>query len=190
MCYFITIGLPEDKAEFFERHVQRGFHITPIANASVLRQMGQGLCTYLLMSGGCSCGLFREPPKETVADRDAHTRSAQDRFRRKYEKMGWSQAKIDRALAQRPKNRRPVEFIGLRGDVQRFLGELARNLEQLAVVAHWYDEDLQESRLACKQGPVVSPEALLEERLRIEVDEIVNVKSSGSPRQLATTSQY
>ncbi len=177
MCYFITLGVPEEKAEFFEQHVQRGFHIALIANASVLEEMGHGLRTYLLMSGGCSCSLFSEPHKEAGGDPQARQLSMQERLRHKYEKMGWSPSKIERALAQRPKDRGPKAFVGLRGDVQRFLGELATNVGQLAVLVHWYDEDLQDSRLACKQGAVVSPEIALEERLRIAADEIIWIKT-------------
>lgn len=176
MCYFITIGLPEGKTEFLEHRVQRGFHIAPVANASILQQIGQDFRTYLLMSGGCSCDLFREPPTKTEAERDAHTRSAKERLRHKYEKMGWSKTKIDRALAQRPKDRGTQAFVGLRGDVQRFLGELATNVSQLAILVHWYDGDVEEPRIACTQGEIVRPETLLEERLRIGVDEILWIK--------------
>ena len=171
MCYFITIGLPDDKAKFLEDHIPHGFHIAPIANSSVLQQMGRGLRTYLLMSGGCSCSLFSKPPSDP---NDGH--SKQDRRRYKYEKMGWSAAKIERALTQRAKDREVEEFDGLRGGVQRFLGDLATNVVQLAVLVHWYDGDVQEARFTCKQGEVVSPDRLLEERLRIVADEIIWIK--------------
>ena len=88
MCYFITIGLPEDKAEILEQHVRRGFHIAPVANASVLQQIGQGFHTYLLMSGWCSCDLFCEPHKETEGDPQVRQHSKQERLREKYKKMG------------------------------------------------------------------------------------------------------
>lgn len=180
MCYFITVGLHKDRVEGLERHVPRGLHIAPIANLSVLQQMGQGFSTYLLMSGGCSCDLFREPPTESKGVQQSRRHSKQERLRQKYEKMGWSPAKIDRALAQRPRGRELEPFTGLRQDVQRFIGEIAQNVGQLAVVVHWYDEDLQEGRLACKQqGEVVSPETLLEGRLRIGVDEIVRINTRG-----------
>ena len=176
MCYFITVGLPEDKAEFLDRQVPRGFHIAPIANLSVLQQMGQGFRTYLLMSGGCSCELFRKSPTETDGDQQTWRHSKQERFRQRFEKMGWSPAKIDRALAQRSKGRRET-FTGLRSDVQCFLGKLAMNVGQLAVVIHWYHGDVREARLACKQGGVVSPEAAIAEGLILGTDEIVRIKA-------------
>ena len=176
MCYFITIGLPEDKAQSSKRNIPRGFHIALIANTSVLQAMGHGFCTYLLMSGGCSCDLFRAPPTENEEGGHAPQDSKQERLRHKYERMGWSAVKIDRALAQHRKDSRVEPFIGLRGDVQQFLGELAQNVRQLAVVVHWYDGDVQEARFACKQGEVVSLEIALKEGLRLATDEIVWIK--------------
>ena len=175
MCYFITIGLPEDKVDSLEQQVPRGFHIAPIASTSVLQQMEHGFCTYLLMSGGCSCDLFRVPPTETEESGHAPKDSKQERLRHKYEKMGWSTAKIDRALSQHRKDG-AEPFIGLRGDVQRLLGEVAKNVNQLAVVVHWYDGDVQEAQFACKQGEIASPEIALKEGLRLGTDEILRIK--------------
>lgn len=177
MCYFITIGLPEDKAHVLEAHIPRGFHVASVGNSSVLRQMGHGFCTCLLMSGGCSCDLFREPPTETEEDGHPLKDSEQERLRHKYEKMGWSAAKIERALAQRSRGGGAVPLIGLRGDVQRLLGDLARTAGQVAVLVHWYDGDVEEARFACQQGEVVSPEIAMEEHLRIEADEIARIKA-------------
>lgn len=177
MCYFITIGLPEDKAQFLEDHIPRGFHIAPIENLSVLEQMGRGFRTYLLMSGGCSCSLFNEPRPEAKEAGQTREHSRRERLRRKYEKMGWSAAKIDRALTQLPRGREGESFTGLRGDVQHFVGELALNVGEVAVVAHWYDGDVQETRLTLKPGRVVSPETALEEGLLVAAGEILRIKS-------------
>ncbi len=176
MCYFITVGLPEDKAPILETHVPRGFHIAPVFNRSVLRQMGDGFSTYLLMSGGCSCGLFFEPSGETEEDCQAREDSRQERLRHKYEKKGWTTAKIERALTQRPREQAIELPVGLRGDVQRFLGELAMSVGQLAVVVHWYDDDLEEAKVVCKEGKVISAQAAMEERLRLEANEIGWIK--------------
>ena len=171
MCYFITVGLAEDKAESLERHVPRGFHIAAIENASVLQQMGHGLRAYLLMSGGCSCDLFAEPSRVSEEEE-------RQRLRHKYERMGWSAARIERALEQRAESREAASSPGLRTDVQRFLGQLAEGVGQVAVVVHWYGgEDVQEARLHCRQGMVVSPEIALAGKLELKADEIVRIKA-------------
>ena len=176
MCYFITVGVPRDKAEFLEEHVPRGLHVEGVANPSTLQQMARGLRTYLVTTGGCSCGLFSEPWHESEERREAQSHAEQERRLRKYERMGWSTAKIDRALRQRPTGRMAEPLVGLRGDVQRFLGELAANIGELAVVVHWYDENVQDARFTCKEGEVISPEAALGEQLRLTADEIVRIK--------------
>ena len=173
MCYFITIGLPGDKAEFLEKRIPRGLHIRRIVHHAALQQMGHGFRTYLLMSGGCSCALFNERTNDSHEDRQAKGRSEQERLRRKYEKLGWSSAKIDRALGQHAGSPGAQSVAGLRGDVQRFLGELATIAGELAVLVHWYDEDVRDGDSACKKGEVVSPDAALEGRLHINSDEIV-----------------
>lgn len=171
MCYFITVGLAEDKAEFLERHVPRGFHIAAIENASVLQQMGQGFRTYLLTSGGCSCDLFTESSRSSEEDK-------RQRLRHKYERMGWSAARIERALEQRAKSRGAASSPGLRIDVQRFLGQLAEVAGQVAVVAHWYGgEDVQGARLPCRLGNIVSPEIALAGKLEMKAEEIIRIKA-------------
>lgn len=177
MCYFITVALSENKAEFLEKHVPRGLHIRRIAHQSVLQHAPHGFCAYLLMSGGCSCALFNESPKESDGNRQVEDRLDQERLRRKYQKRGWSTVKTNRALRQHATSSKASLVVGLRGDVQQFLGELAMNVEQLAVLVHWYDGDVQDARFSCKEGDVVSPKDVLGEGLRVSPDEIVWIKT-------------
>lgn len=172
MCYFVTLGLPENKTEFLEKHVPRGLHIRRVELRSVQQQMGHGICTYLLMSGDCSCAMFNEYRNEAEEGRQTNEHVRHERRRRKYEKLGWSLSKIQRALGQRTTPSEAGSIYGLRGDVQRFLGELAANVGKLAVLVHWYDGDVQNSRFACKEGEVFSHEVALGERLEVSTDEI------------------
>jgi hypothetical protein len=176
MCYYITIGLPANKAELLPEHVPRDLHIEQVANRSALEQMGAGYSAYLLTTGGCSCALFGEPADDAGGGREARARSKQQRRRRKYEKMGWSTAKIDRALCEQATHHKAEALVGLRADVQRFLGELAMQIGEVAVVVHWYDDVVQDARFTCKRGPIVLPEAALGENLRLNPDEIVRIK--------------
>lgn len=171
MCYFITIGIPYDKTEFLENHVPRELHVSTVANETVLRHMGPGVRTYLLASGGCSCDLFSEPRGANENGGDAELK----RLRRKYERQGWSAAKIERALSQHTAGSDETAQLvsGLRGDVQRFLGELAESVGRVAVLVHWYEGDVEEAAFACRAGGIVSAEVAREERLRVGSDEIV-----------------
>jgi hypothetical protein len=172
MCYFITVGIPDEDVPLLDDHLPRGLDLAPSANPSVLEQMGPGFRTYLLTSGGCSCDLFRKPRTATEHDE-------QELLRHKYEKKGWSAAKIDRALAQRRQSRGPEPSPGLAIVVQRFLAQLATRAGQVAVLVHWYRGDVEKTQFACKTGRVLPAETVSAEGLPLEADEIVRVKRRG-----------
>lgn len=95
MCRFVTATLPADAdhaalAAIAQRHGRR---LLPISNPSIDRQIGPGLRHYLTTPGHCDCDvLIGRRLRERAKDTDA----AIQRLRRK----GWSEAKIERALAQ------------------------------------------------------------------------------------------
>ncbi len=177
MCYFITVGVPESNSNALDKHVPRGMHIARVENPSLLSQMGDGFATYLLMSGGCSCDLFGESHHDPAERCEEQEHMAQERRRRKYEKRGWSKAKIERAIGQARGDPEAEPLVGLRRDVQRLLGEVAINAGEVAVVIHWYEQDVEESQFTCTQGPVVPAQDALEGRLQLECDEILRITS-------------
>jgi len=147
MCFFITIAVPEQHAPRLAEAFGRGFQLHPTANATILRAFPAKFAARLLTSGGCSCDLYSRPDQSVRAGNDDH-------LRRKYAKLGWSQSKIARAVAQSKAHKfSPVTFSGIRGDVIERLKSLGTTAGAVAVVAHWYDGEIEQERLSLTQGP-------------------------------------
>ncbi len=92
MCFFITIAVPAHSAELIcQQHSTRQLTISATTNPSALAAAGAGRLPLLVTGGGCSCAWYKPP-----AAADAQAKLA--RARAKYEKLGWSAAKIDRAM--------------------------------------------------------------------------------------------
>ena len=71
----------------------------------------------------CSCDLYRSGDDEKIS-----------RLRAKYEKQGWSGAKIERALADRP----PSGFVGnLHPGFRQWLADSVREAGAAYLLVHW-----------------------------------------------------
>ena len=96
MCFFIAIAVPSNEAERVRtEHAARGMHIAPTANAAARAAAGPGRVPLLVTTGGCSCDWYKRPA-ESEAESEAHSKILKAKAR--YERMGWSKAKIERAL--------------------------------------------------------------------------------------------
>jgi hypothetical protein len=92
MCQLVTIGVPKSLGATLPEFggPREGFGVTPSRNPYLASIFPTTDLRLDVTSGGCSCDLV---------GRD-HTLSPDDIViqRRRYEKLGWSRAKIDRAL--------------------------------------------------------------------------------------------
>jgi hypothetical protein len=97
VCDYVFLGVPAKHLELLELIVvaegPRGLKIPlrPDVPPPVLAVFPKGYFVAFAALGGCSCGLYYAGPR---VEND-------ERARAKYAKKGWSQAKIDRALASR-----------------------------------------------------------------------------------------
>jgi hypothetical protein len=141
MCYLIHIGVPTAHAESIES--QRVPRIAPQQNASVAAAFGPSFVLFSVSDGGCACNLYSSPD----AGHDAQDRK--DTKRRKYERMGWSAAKITRALAasddaHAQSGRR---IAGLRDDVVAIVANLAATAGEVRLLVHHYHGMFAEERV-------------------------------------------
>jgi hypothetical protein len=171
MCDFITIAVPADKAKLLEDAIPRGIQALAVSNASIRRQIGAGYRRYALVSGGCSCDLYRSPndPIDTADEIEKR--------RRKYQKKGWSQAKIERAIASC--SRRDLErdaFAGLRPDVRSLVADVAEQASELAIIVHWYSGDVETEKIALRRTHAISPADLRAADASIDLDELVWIR--------------
>src|SRR5215510_7292371 len=90
MCRLVTLGIDKSLGSAFREvgDAREGFAVDPSRNPSVARLFPPSDLLLEITVGGCSCGLLAAPLRSDHGEAD----------RRRYEKKGWSAAKIERAL--------------------------------------------------------------------------------------------
>lgn len=143
MCFFLTIAVPAKQAEHIAETFGPDFQTFPSANAAVSEALPEGYVARVLTSGMCSCNLYSRPGGAAAA-------SPEDHIRRKYERRGWSESKIARALALAgaAKSKSHRRFAGVRADVVERLQRLCRSGGGVALLVHWYNGDVHTERFS------------------------------------------
>ena len=97
---------------------------------------GPGRVPLLVTTGGCSCDWYKRP-----AESESEAASKLAKARARYERMGWSQAKIERALEGM--TRSPRHDFGLHPVVIELLQAVARDCGSAAVWVHDFSGDVE-----------------------------------------------
>ena len=95
MCYFVTLGVPAAGAAAAVhalREAKPGLSVRPCQNPSVSASFPKSDQIFEITHGGCSCDLFLAA---------ASPAGDEPRQREQYRRKGWSETKIERALAGR-----------------------------------------------------------------------------------------
>ena len=146
MCFFLTMAVPAKHAESIDETFGRGFQTFRSANPTVLAALPKGYVARVLTSGMCSCDLYARAGGAGAA-------SPVDHLRRKYEKRGWNEAKIVRAIKQaeeaQSKSQRPTS--GVRADVVEGLQKLCEMAGGVAMLVHWYNGDVDTEQLTLRR---------------------------------------
>jgi hypothetical protein len=139
----------------------RSLHVEPCSNESVVQAFGAAAHPYWLTSGQCSCDLVPSPPSDDAQPKAGP--SLEVRLRRKYERRGWTKAKIDRAVADSlAASASPTLPPGFRQDVAEMLSGLAKRFGRVQVIVHWFDGPL-DVRLTLRQGRKIPVASLISE---------------------------
>lgn len=138
MCFFLVVAVPAKHVALVGEVFGRGFQVYPTANLSVAAAFPGQHDALVITSGMCSCGLYARPNVATTSDRTAHVR-------RKYKKLGWNEAKIQRSLEQSTASgaKPSSSSSGVREDVSERLSALCRAAGSIAVCVHWYNGDVE-----------------------------------------------
>lgn len=129
MCFFITIAVPAGVVDSVRERSREAGSIQPTANPSAVAASGPGMAPLLVSFGGCSCGWYKRPGSSTIADKGAKAEA-------RYHKLGWSQAKIDRALASM--KRAPLPDDGLHPHIVELLSTIVQEHSAASVWVHWF----------------------------------------------------
>ena len=146
MCFFVTVAVPSQYVDRIGEVFGRGFQTHETANPSVMAALPAGYAARRITSGMCSCDLYGRRRTAEAPNPVAH-------LRRKYEKRGWSEAKIKRALEQvavkESKTNRASS--GFRSDVLSGVETLCRAAGSVALLVHWYSGDVESERVRLGQ---------------------------------------
>lgn len=148
MCYFITIAVPVSHADAIRtRFHEPGLQIEPTCNPAAVAAAGSGFTPLLVTGGGCSCAWYKETPSRATEGR-----------RRKYEKLGWSRAKIERALGS--ESSRPPPGHGLHAVIITLIRECVTLCGRLAIWVHDFRGRVETEVYQVVDGPECGPDDL------------------------------
>jgi hypothetical protein len=121
MCYMVVVALPPKMEDACFARLPEGMRHWS-ADYEELKQSTNGWPLRVVGTSICSCDLYK-PRKDY-----------EEWFRHKCQKRGWSNAKIDRALAERKD--RGFQG-GLHPDIRRWLAEAAEEAGGIYLLVHW-----------------------------------------------------
>jgi hypothetical protein len=159
MCYYITIGLPDNSKLNPNDYLQ--FLVTPQENTSIRIAFGSEFRFFYISEGYCGCSLYNKP----------HQPEEELKLREKYEKKGWSEAKISRAIACKLSNSQA----GLRSDLRQQLIKLVSDLKSLLILVHDYVGDVDAETITVHDKKEISVKDLLSNRATIPEDTAIFV---------------
>jgi hypothetical protein len=173
VCWFITIAVPNNAvAAVVAAHTAPGLSIAPTHNPSALAAAGAGWMPLLVTGGSCSCAWYRRP---NAAGAD----EAIARARRKYEGMGWSQAKIARALASMRAKSRPSD--GLHAVIIDLLAAVASRHGTVRIWVHDFTGRVETEAFEIARHETWPIQDLASRAATLDVDVLAEVIASQSP---------
>jgi hypothetical protein len=120
--------------------------------------------------------LYRDPVNELLPP-------SADIVRRKYQKLGWSEAKTSRALESKASHEtRATGFLGLRADIRDLLADFAQRLGDVIIVVHWYEGAVETEKFALSPIFRISPDQLRHPETQIPVDRLIQVTAISRDR--------
>ncbi len=173
MCYLVTIGIREERAQLDALlGVDFPLAVRPSKNPSLRSAFPRADHLFEVSDGFCACDLVIQDKPRSDEDQRA-------RLRAQYERKGWSKAKIARAVAdwhaahnrQREKSSEPAR------NLIKLLQTLATRLGGVRVVVHFYS-----GRFDTEEIPLVGRTRVPLERLEIGMlvkDTLMDVVQAG-----------
>ena len=135
MCYFISIAVDEKHESAVKRNLRSSFTLSRSENPSIRDHLKPQDISFIIAEGMCACDLFSRPQVGQSESREEKLRRKYSKP--KYKKLGWTAAKIERAIADSlatPTN----DFTGLRADLRLQLCDLVSEVGRLSLVVHFY----------------------------------------------------
>jgi hypothetical protein len=147
MCWFLTLGIIASGAADVEAlgRQRAGLGVRPSKNPYLAAIFPKDDLRFELTHAGCSCALAPEAPERTPAHSET--------LRHRYERQGWSAAKIARALqaaeAAQSKRRQRREEAAAKRLFREAIVEQARRSGSVRVFLHFYRGSQDAEEVVC-----------------------------------------
>lgn len=170
MCSIITIAVPTRFADLVrQQYSTRQLAISPTTNPSALAAAAADRVPLLVTGGGCSCAWYQRP-----AAADAPSKLA--RARARYEKLGWSDSKIERAIAAMHRAPQPDE--GLHPAIRDLLRTIVTAHGPAAVWVHDFSGNVELEPYTITRHEQWSSASLADSAATLYPDVIARVQAS------------
>jgi hypothetical protein len=173
VCYLITFAVPQGHAAVVSH--SRVPRVAAHANGSLATLFGKAFALFSITDGGCSCRLFSAPSVESRAE------PRQRSLRQKYERLGWSPEKIERALTSSEDTlqaKTQASPGGLRLDVATYIADLAQRSEEVRLVVHEFRGSFVDEVVPVSRRVTLTAAELSGHAARIEEDVVYIIRSS------------
>jgi hypothetical protein len=136
MCFLVTVGVAGFRGDITAPFRAAGFITNPAVNPTSAA-MPRNAVRIDVTVGWCSCDFYcGDTPQKSDGDPDA--------VRRKYERKGWTQAKIDRAIASSRSARAATPRKNLHEQFAAAIGTLAKQGARVTLLAHMFSGSFAE----------------------------------------------
>lgn len=150
MCYTIIVGLSRPSQEWLKKLPN---DVKTWEAYEELSPFMGGASTNVIVKGMCSCALFSPNSYESIL--------------KKYHRKGWSEARIERVIAQLSEKR---NLFGLDPNLRTWLADVADSVGHVYFLAHWVSDGLNTT-----QTVDISSAQMRDERTTIKEEHIVRV---------------
>ncbi|MBL8860471.1 MAG: hypothetical protein JNK02_00520 [Planctomycetes bacterium] len=166
MCFFIVLVVPPRLAPgVVERFSAHDLTLEPAA-LELFTGLTPRSAPLLVSAGGCACGWYRRP-------RSARSDAGRERARQRYARLGWSNAKIERSLAQA--RRKPEQGAGLHEVIVELALAVYAATGECGVLVHDYGGRVDQERVEVRARRRVRRADLREQCALMDLDELLEI---------------
>lgn len=173
MCYFITIAVDEKHESTLKQKLRSSFRLSRSENPSIKARLKPQDVSFAMTDGMCACDLFRKPQQLESENREEKLRRKYSKP--KYKKLGWTEAKIERAIANILSKPTNEVSSGLRADLRWQLCDLVADVGRVSILVHFYSGDTETDEVLIELKKTITCEDLRDDDGSVVEDSLVEV---------------
>lgn len=172
MCYFIAIAVPKQFDQYLQTRLSTEFYLETLSNHSILQMIQCDQVAYWVTTGACSCSLYQNPD---AFDKKI-ARIKKKYYQPKYKKRGWTEAKMQRAIADQLANMQKIN-LGLRFDLKTALFDVVKQAKTLSLYVHWYSGDIGKETVPCFSSVAITVDEFVHNEKLVLEDMLIALKT-------------